>query len=328
MNSMAGKIFLWLLATVLLITAPFAEAQQPAKVHRIGFLGLPSATGWAEKISALRAGLRDLGYVEGKNLVIEFRWADGRYERLPDLAAELVRLKVDVIVTHATVGTRAAKKATTTTPIVIAAVGDAVALGLVASLARPGGNVTGSSFYLPELRAKRLELLKESFPRINRVAVLRNLNTGWQVSSDETEFASKSLKLDLKQFGVTAPTEFESTFGTIAKQRVDAVAISEDPMLVSNAKVLVDLAAKQRLPSIGFLEVAEAGGLMAYAANLVEMHRRAAYFVDRILKGTKPADLPVEQPMKFEFVINLRTAKQIGLTIPPNVLARADRVIR
>jgi putative tryptophan/tyrosine transport system substrate-binding protein len=325
---MNRKIFVWLLATVLLITAPFAEAQQPAKVHRIGFLGLPSATGWGEKITALRAGLRDLGYVEGRNLVFEFRWADGMYERLPDLAAELVRLKVDVIITHATVGTRAAKQATTTIPIVIAAVGDAVALGLVASLARPGGNVTGSSFFLPELRAKRLEMLKETFPRINRVAVLRNLNTGWQVSSDETDFASKSLKLELQHFGVTAPSEFESTFKTIAKQRIDAVAISEDPMLVSNAKVLVDLAAKQRLPSIGFLEVAEAGGLMAYAANLVEMHRRAAYFVDRILKGTKPADLPVEQPTKFEFIINLKAAKQIGLTIPPNVLARADRVIR
>lgn len=325
---MNRKIFVWLLATVLLITAPFAEAQQPEKVHRIGFLGLPSATGWGEKITALRAGLRDLGYVEGRNLVIEFRWADGMYERLPDLAAELVRLKVDVIITHATIGTRAAKQATTAIPIVIAAVGDAVALGLVASLARPGGNVTGSSFFLPELRAKRLEMLKETFPRINRVAVLRNLNTGWQVSSDETDFASKSLNLELQHFGVTAPSEFESTFKKIAKQRIDAVAISEDPMLVSNAKVLVDLAAKQRLPSIGFLEVAEAGGLMAYAANLSEMHRRAAYFVDRILKGTKPADLPVEQPTKFEFIINLKAAKQIGVTIPPNVLARADRVIR
>lgn len=278
-------------------------------------------------VEALRAGLREYGYVEGKNLIIEFRWAEGQYDRLSALANELVRLKVDVIVTHATAGVRAAKEATSTIPIVIAATGDAVAAGLVVSLARPGGNITGSSFLGPDLAAKRLELLKEALPRIRRVALLYNVGIGSRYGVEAVERAASLRNVELQLVGVRGPDGFESAFDKMGGWQVDALLINEDPMLVANAKAIADEAAKRRLATIGYAQIAEAGGLMAFGASISEMHRRAAYFVDRILKGAKPGDLPVEQPTKFELLVNLKTAKALGHTIAQSVLLRADRVI-
>jgi putative ABC transport system substrate-binding protein len=311
------------------LAAPLTSfAQQKGKVWRIGFLGPTSASGIAPRVEALRAGLRDLGYVEGKNIVIEFRWAEEKYERLPELAAELVRLKVDVIVTYTTPGILSAKSATTTIPIVMAIASDAVAQGLVASLARPGGNVTGMTGFIPEVTAKRLELLKDAFPRTRQVAVLFNSDNPAQIASLRAmEATAASLKLELQQFGVRGPGEFDSVFAAMAKRRVDAVVTTDDPVLVANFGAIAKLAAKMRLPSIGLPELAEAGGLMAYGTSRLDTFRRAAYFVDRILKGAKPADLPVEQPTRFETVLNLKTAKALGIQFPQAVLARADRVI-
>ncbi len=327
MSRIRRRRFLTVLGALL--AAPLASfAQQPsAKIARIGFLGMPTASGWARMVEELRAGLREYGYVEGKNLVIEFRWAEGQYDRLPALANELVRLRVDVIVTHATPGVRAAKEATSTIPIVIAATGDAVAAGLVASLARPGGNITGSSFFGPDLAAKRLDLLKEALPRIRRVALLHNVGIGSRFSVEAVERAARLRNVELHEAGVRGPDEFESAFDKMAAWQVNAVLINEDPMLVANAKEIAIQAARRRLPIIGYSQIAEAGGLMAFGASIPEMHRRAAYFVDRILKGAKPGDLPVEQPTKFELLINLKTAKALGLTISQSVLLRADRVI-
>ncbi len=312
------------------LAAPLSSfAQQKGKVWRIGFLGSATASGTAPRVDALRAGLRDLGYVEGKNLVIEFRSAEEKYERLSDLAAELVRLKVDIIVTAGTAGILAAKSATTTIPIVMAQSADPVALGLVASLARPGGNVTGMASFGPEVTAKRLELLKDAFPRTRQVAVLLNPDNRGNIklAFPAMEATAKSLKLELQQFGVRGSGEFESAFAAMAKRRVDAVVSTDDGVLVANAGVIANLATKIRLPSVGSIELAEAGGLMAYGANRRDLFRRSAYFVDRILKGAKPADLPVEQATRFETVLNLKTAKALGLQFPPAVLARADRVI-
>jgi putative ABC transport system substrate-binding protein len=302
-------------------------AQQKGKVWRIGFLGTASASGFARRVDALRAGLRDLGYVEGKNLVIEFRWAEGNYERLPALAAELVRLKVDIIVTHATPGALAAKSATTTIPIVMATSSDPVATGLVASLARPGGNVTGMSGINPEVTAKRLELLKDAFPRTRQVAVLFNTDNPNKFTLSAMEATAASLKLELQQFGVRRSGDLDSAFAAMAKRRVDAVVTTDDAVLIANFGAIAKLAAKMRLPSIGLPEFAEAGGLMAYGADRRHLFRRAAYFVDRIFKGAKPADLPVEQATRFEIVLNQKTAKALGLQFPQAVLARADRVI-
>jgi putative ABC transport system substrate-binding protein len=312
-----------------LFAAPLASfAQQPsAKIARIGFLGMPTASGWAKMVESLRAGLREYGYVEGKNLIIEFRWAEGQFDRLSALANELVRLKVDVIVTHATAGVRAAKEATSTIPIVIAATGDAVAAGLVVGLARPGGNITGSSFLGPDLAAKRLELLKEALPRIRRVALLYNVGIGSRYAVEAVERAASLRNVELHLVGVRGPDEFESAFDKMGGWQVDALMINEDPMLVTNAKAIAGEAAKRRLATIGYAQIAEAGGLMAFGASISEMHRRAAYFVDRILKGAKPGDLAVEQPTKFELLVNLKTAKALGLTIAQSVLLRADRVI-
>jgi len=305
-----------------------AQAQQ-AKVVRIGFLGPTSAASNAGRMEALRAGLRDLGYLEGKNLVIESRWAEGKFDRLPELAAELVRLNVDVILTTGTPGIRAAKNATTTIPIVMVTSGDPVGFGFVASLAQPGGNITGSSTFGPELSAKRLELLKETLPRTQRVAVLFNPDNSINDRNlPAMEQTAKLLKIRLQRFEVRGAEEFKNAFAAMTKQRVDAVALPEDDFLNANQNEVAELVAKQRLPSIGRAEFAEAGGLIGYAVNFFDLYRRAAIFVDKILKGAKPADLPVQQPTKFEFVINLKTAKQIGLTIPPNVLAGADKVIR
>jgi putative ABC transport system substrate-binding protein len=266
--------------------------------------------------------------VEGRNLVIETRWADGNYDRLPGLVAELLELKVNVIVTHATPGTLAAKRATTTVPIVIALSNDPVGTGLVASLARPGGNVTGSAFFIPQLAAKNLELLKEAVPTVNQVAVLINArNPGSVLDIQEMELAAKSLKIELHQFRIESAGEFESAFEAMGRKRVDAVAILEDPVFNEAVRRLGDLATRLRLPSTGSKAFAEAGGLLGYGVNVLSLYRRAAYFVDRILKGTTPADLPIEQATKFELVINLKTAKALGVTISESLLQRADEVI-
>ena len=315
--------------TLCLVAAPLAaDAQQIGKVPRIGFLGATSASGYRALLEAFRQGLRDLGYVEGKNLVIEFRWAEGRYDRLPALAAELVGLQVDLLVCHGTPGTWAAKRATTTIPIVMAATGDAIGSGLVASLARSGGNITGTTHFSPEINAKRLELLKEAVPRLRRVAVLVNPDDpGTAPILRAMALTATSLKLELQLFEARGPSEFERAFAAMAQRRSEALVTMNDPMLMSNAGGLAALAAQRRLPSVGFKEFAQAGGLMAYGVDFPGLYRHAAVFVDKILKGAKPADLPVEQATKFELVINLKTAKAFGLTIPPSLLMRADEVI-
>ncbi|HEX5611234.1 MAG TPA: ABC transporter substrate-binding protein [Burkholderiales bacterium] len=288
---------------------------------------MPTAAGWARMVEAFRAGLRQHGYIEGKNVVIEFRWAEGKYERLPALANELVRLQVDVIVTHATAGVRAAKEATTSIPIVIAATGDAVSAGLVESLARPGGNITGSSFLGPTLAAKRLDLLREALPHVKRIGLVYNTGVGAPGSVQSVIDAAISRGLMVHRAGVGSVEELEGAFSGMAQARVDAVLVNEDPMLVSSAKRIVELSTRQRLPTMGFSQIAEAGGLMAFGASIVEMHRRAAYFVDRILRGAKPADLPVEQPTTFELLINAKAAAALGTPIARSVLARADRIL-
>ncbi|MBI3373830.1 MAG: ABC transporter substrate-binding protein [Betaproteobacteria bacterium] len=303
-------------------------AQQPGKIARIGFLGSTSALGYARRLAAFRAGLRVLGYVEGKNIYIDFRWAEGRFDILRGLAVELVDLNVDVIVTYGTPGTRAAMQATKLIPIVMATSGDAVATGIVASLARPGGNVTGTTFLQPEITAKRLEMLKEVHPRARRIAVLVNpdnpATVPMLIAMDGT---AKHFKVELQRFEARGPNEFEFAIAAMVTQRIEAFVLPEDPLFTSNAKIVADLVAKRRLSSIGFAGYAEAGGLMEYGPDLVEMNRRAAGFVDKILKGAKPADLPVEQPTKFEVAVNLKTAKSLGITIPQSLLIRADRLI-
>jgi putative ABC transport system substrate-binding protein len=299
-------------------------------VYRIGYLGSTSPSGYhAPLVEALRQGLNSLGYVEGKNLAIEYRWAEGKYDRLPGLAAELVALNVDLIVTHGTPGSLAASQATTTTPIVMAISGDAVATGLVASIARPGGNITGSTFFFPELTAKRLELLREALPRASRIAALGNPDNPSLIPALRTmESMARSLKVDLEAVQVRGPEEFAGAFSTMVKQGVDGVVLVDDPMIIGNARRLVDLAAKNRMPTIGSTEYASAGGLMAYAVTLSESWRRAAVFVDKILRGAKPGELPIEQATRFSFVVNLATARALGLTVPPPLLIRADEVIR
>jgi putative ABC transport system substrate-binding protein len=305
-----------------------ARAQQPVKLPRIGFLGPASASATAGWVEALRVGLGDLGYYDGKNIVFEFRWAEGKDDRLPELAADLVRLKVDVLVTYGTPGTHAAKEATTTIPIVMAVSGDAVATGLIASLPRPGANITGSTIFNPELCAKRLELLKEALPHTKRVAIL--LNPDNPVSGPNlqaAELTAGSLSLELRQFEVRGPNEVENAFLAMASRPVDAVAIFEDAILFANTKWIAQNALAQRLPSIGYLDLTDAGGLMAYGVDLTETFRRAAVFVDKILKGTPLSELPVEQPTRFKLVLNLKSAKVLGLEFPPTLLARADGVI-
>jgi putative ABC transport system substrate-binding protein len=311
------------------LTAPLSSfAQQAGKVYRIGFLGIESASNTASRVEGLRMGLREFGYVEGKNISIEFRWADGKYDQLPDLAAELVRLKVDIIVTHGSPGTLAAKQATTTIPVVMAAGGDPVAAGIVTSFARPGGNVTGATFFSAELSAKRIELLKEATPRATKIAVLATLdNPVIESTLQAMERTAKLLKVEFKLFDVRSPLDYESAFAAMVKQGVGAVVIPEIVALNVNPKAIADLAAKHRLPSIGNKEFAEAGGMIGYGVNIPEMFRRAAYFIDKILKGTKPADLPIEQATKFEVVVNMKTTKALGIKIPDSIMLRADKVI-
>jgi putative ABC transport system substrate-binding protein len=305
-------------------------AQQPSRLARIGTL-YPggSASGSATRVDVLRAGLRNFGYVEGRNITIESRWAEGKYDRLAEVAADLVRSQVDVIVTSGTPAVRAAKQATSMIPIVMTVAGDAVASGLIASLARPGGNITGTTYFDPELHAKRLELLKETVPRITRVGILLNPDNPQSVGTtlQRLRLTAELLKLELPLFEARSPNQFEGAFSAMAKQRVDAVEIVDDGMFLSNLRTIANLAATTRLPSTGALEFAEAGGLLGYGVNFLETWHRAAYFVDRILKGTKPNDLPVEQATTFEVVANMKTAKALGLTIPQPILLRADKVI-
>ena len=306
-----------------------AEGQRPSNRFLIGFLGVTSAAEYASRMEAFRSGLLDLGYVEGKNIVIEFRWADGNESRLRELATELVRLNVDVIVTHATAGALAAKQATTTIPIVMAVGGDAVATGLATSLARPGGNLTGSTILIPELNVKRLELLKMAVPRINRLAVL--VHRGSPANEPMLglmEIAAKSSDVTLRTVEVSGPDAFDSAFSEIAHANVDAVLVFEEPMLLFNANAIADHAGKRHLPLAGFTEIAKAGGLIGFGVNIVETVRHAAVFVDKILKGAKPGDIPIEQATKFELVVNLKTAKALGLTVPQSLLLRADEVIQ
>jgi putative ABC transport system substrate-binding protein len=327
---MTKKIIFLALCSLLFAPCSAVEAQQPTKIPRIGFLGAASPSANAPRTDAFRQGLRELGYVEGKNIVIEYRWAEGKFDRLPDLAAELVRLKVDVVVTAGSAATRPAKGATVTIPIVMAQDNDPVGDGFVASLARPGGNITGLSTLAPELSGKRLELLKESAPRLSRVAVFgSSTNPGTAQALRETELAAGAFGVKLQYLEVRDPPDIETAFREALKGRADAVLVLGSAVLTSQRKQIAELAAKSRLPTISYLpEFAEDGGLMTYGANIRDLFHRAATYVDKILKGAKPADLPVEQPKKFEFIINLKAAKQIGLTIPPNVLARANRVIR
>ena len=312
---------------VLLLAAPLAEAQQAEKVYRIGLLGLSSHSD-ITGLAALRQGLRDLGYEEGRNLVIEYRWAEGRYDHLPALADELVRLKVDVLVTYGTPGARAAQRATTTIPVVVASMGDAVAMGIVRNLARPGGNITGSQSHFPEVMGKRIEMLKEAIPRLARVAVLFNpANPSLPPALKVMEVTARSLAIELQLIEAPSLQDFGGAFATMAQRRSEGFVVSDDPVLRSHGRVIAELAAKRHLPSVGEREYAEDGGLLAYALNRPEVWRRAAIFIDKILKGTKPGDLPVEQPTKFDLVVNMRTAKLLGLTIPPSLLLRANQVV-
>ena len=305
-----------------------AEAQQPARIHRIGILSPVSGSVFSARVEAFRRRLRELGYVEGKNIVIEYRYAEGKRERLPDLVAELVRLKVDIIVTIGPSATLAAKKASGTIPIVIASAADPVGSGLVSSLAQPGGNITGLSLMAPDLDGKRLELLKEAVPKVARVAFL------WQPGSrpqalTKMEAAAKALGLKLQPLPVRSLEDFESAFARAKKERAQALITTTGGRINTQQRRVLDFAAKNRLPAIyHYSEFVEAGGLMSYGPDNTDLWRRAADFVDKILKGAKPADLPVQQATKFEFLVNLKAANQIGLTIPPNVLARADKVIK
>ena len=305
------------LAMTLALFAPLAVQAQPAKSALIGFLGAESAAGYRPNVEALREGLRDMGYVEGKNVAIEFRWAEGKYARLPELAEQLVRLKVDVIVTHGAPGTGAAKRATMTIPIVMASAGDAVATGLVASLARPGGNITGSTFFALEIGGKRLDLLKEAIPRLSRVAwlfVADNPITP-QVRA-KIEADARSLNVALEQFAVREPNEFESVFSAIGKKHVDALLVPEYSLFRAHARTIAGLAAQHRLPTMGFIEIAEAGGMLGYGIDDRAMYRRAAVFVDRILKGAKPGDLPIERAATFQLLVNRKTVKNLGIALP------------
>jgi putative ABC transport system substrate-binding protein len=307
-----------------------AAAQQPKKVPRIGFLSGVSPSTNPARVEAFRQGLRDLGYVEGKNILIEYRFAEGKLDRLPALAAELVRLKVDVIVTAAPPPTRSAKKATVTTPIVMGFDDDPVGNDFVASLARPGGNITGLSSLAPELSGKQLELLKEIVPRLARVGVFGDVTRpGIPQALREINLAADAFGVQVQYLEVRGPKDIETAFRAASKERADAVLVLGSPVLNSQRKQVIELVVKSRLPAIyPNQEFVENGGLMSYGVNFTDLFRRAATYVDKILKGAKPADLPVEQPMKFELMINLKAAKQIGVTIPQSVLYRADRVIK
>jgi len=327
------KLGSFALCAMLLALCASAEAQQPKKVPRIGYLSSSDPATESTRAEAIRLALRELGYIEGQNISTEYRYAEGKRDRLPELAAELVRLKVDIIVVAGgTVAIRAAMNATKTVPILMAITGiDPVEAGVVASLARPGGNVTGLTLLTRELGGKWLELFKETVPKLARVAVLYEPSSPPSVIEVKEYLppAARALKLTLQTWEVRGADGFEKVFAALSKERSDGLYVSAGALMSANTKRIADVALKSRLPSVYNNRVAvEVGGLMSYGADEADSYRRIAYFVDRILKGTKPADLPVEQPTKFEFVINQKTAKQIGVTIPPDLLARATRIIR
>jgi putative tryptophan/tyrosine transport system substrate-binding protein len=307
-----------------------ASAQQTGKIPRVGVLISASPSIASPRIQAFQQGLRELNYVEGKNLIIEYRYAEGKVEAVPDLTDDLVRLKPDVIVTDTSMATQAAKNATKTIPVVFTAANDPVGDSQVASLARPGGNLTGFSLLAPELNGKRLELLKEVAPKVTRIAFLSRLGTATvEQRFKEAEADAKALGLRLQFVGAKGPEDLENAFDAAKRAGAQAVIVHPSTFAVTNRTRIIELAAKYRLPAIyPSTPYAEAGGLMSYGPDIVDNYRRAAGYVDKILKGKTPAELPVQQPMKFGFVINLKTAKQIGVTIPPNVLVRADKVIR
>ena len=327
---MIEKNFVWLLATFILTSVCDVQAQQVAKKAQIGFLVAVSTSASAVRLDTFRQGLRELGYEEDKNIIMTPRYAEGRLERLPALAAELVRLKPAVIVSAGGQATRAAKDATKAIPIVMTNDPDPVGAGFVASLARPGGNITGVSTLAPELAGKRLELLSEIVPKLSRVAVVgTSSQPGHAQTIKELELAATAFKLHTQYLDVIDPNGVDSAFQAAAKGRPDAILTLTSPILRAARARIADLANKLNIPVIyNDIQFVDAGGLIFYGVSFQDLDRRAAIFVDKILKGTKPADLPVEQPKKFDFVVNLKAAKQIGLTIPPNVLARADRVIR
>jgi putative tryptophan/tyrosine transport system substrate-binding protein len=329
---MNKKILVSILAVVIVAFVHPAEAQQPKKVHRIGYLSPSDPASDSSRFEAIRLALRDLGYIEGQNIASEYRYAEGKLDRLPDLAAELVRLKVDIIVVGGDIPTRAAKKATKTIPIVIMGTGsDPVAAGLVESIARPGGNVTGITTLTRELGGKRLELLKEAVPKVARVTVLYDPTVPDSVLDvkEVLPVAARALKMTIQPWEVRGTDDFEKVFSAMGKQRPDGLYATAGPLMRPNRKRIVDFALKSRLPSMyTSITFVDAGGLISYGADQADSYRRVADYVDKILKGAKPADLPVEQPTKFELVINLKTAKQIGVAIPQSMLYRADKVIK
>ena len=321
----------WLLILLTVASVHLAEAQQPTKIPRIGVLAAATPATAAHLVEAFKQGLHEHGYVEGQNVVLELRFGEGKAEQFPILAAELVRLKVDVILALTNPVIDAVRQATQTIPIVMPAASDPVGAGFVASLARPSGNITGLTGYSPELNGKRLELLKEAFPKLSRVALLLSPNfPGSTLDLKETQSAARSLGLRIQPLEVRDDFDIDRSFKAMIKERADALTMFPGhPVLFVNRKKIVELAANHRLPAMySLIEFVDAGGLMFYGPDLLAGYRRAADYVDKLLKGAKPADLPVEQPTKFEFVINLKASRRIGLTIPPNVLARADKVIR
>jgi putative ABC transport system substrate-binding protein len=329
-RSAQKKIFCFTLCAMLFALCFPAQAQQPKKVPRIGYLSYGSVEIEKSSLAALQQGLRELGYVEGKNIVIEGRYAEGRSERFPELLAELIGLKVDVLVVAGDPAAHAAKKATSTIPIVIVTSPDPVGTGLIASLAHPGGNVTGLSDFHGGVVTKRFELLKDVVPSASRVAVLLNpANRSNPLQLKDIQAAAPAFRVTIISFEVKGPDDIDNTFTTIGKERPEALLVVGDRLFATHQKRIFEFVNKRRLPAIysqrGYVD---AGGLMSYGTNFADQYRRTATYVDKILKGAKPADLPVEQPTKFEFVVNLKAAKQIGLTIPPNVLVRADKVIK
>ena len=327
---MERRAFMAMLTGGIVVSPLAGEAQKAGKVYRVGFLGNSSAALKANLVGPFREGLRELGYVEGRNIVIEYRWAEGKYERFPALIAELAALNVDVIVTAGTPAALAVKRTTPSIPLVMAAVGDPIGVGLVASLARPGGNVTGLSAIAPELEGKRLELLREVVPKLSHIAVLWNPDNPFHAGSvKETRAAAQVLGIKAQLVSVRISEEFPAAFAAIVRERPGALLVLADRIFLHNRARIVDFGAKHRLPGVyPYRELVEAGGLMSFGPSYPGMHRRAAHYVDKILKGSKPADLPVEQPATFELIINLKAAKALGLTIQPSLLQRADELIQ
>jgi len=323
------RTFIGVVAGRLLAVPVAAEAQPAGRVYRIGFLGNSTAALEANLVGPFREGLRDLGYVEGRNVLIEYRWAEGKYDRFPALIGELLALKVAVIVTAGTPATLAVKKATTSVPLVMLAVGDPVGTGIVPSLSHPGGNITGLTAISTEMDAKRLELLREVVPSVSYIALLWNAGSPLQVLAEkQVQAAAQVLRMRVLSLGVKTEEEIKSALAVMARERPDALLVLADRLLLHHRALIMDFATRHRLPGVhAYRELVEAGGLMSFGPSYADMHKRAAYFVDRILKGAKPGDLPVERPLTFELVINLKTARALGLTIPQSLLQRADQVI-